>query len=267
MAITTLDGLIAGFKPPLMILKQNGSAPVVGRLQSLYQVPGIPGNALVPLGGVAGTGLTSILGQIPFDNPTGTSKTYLANFNANCNVAGTLILCDRLWHNAGLSVTSTGVQNVNSITLPARCNSGGTEGTGVMMAVEVTANLGAGTPTYTTVYQNDKGVSGQTTVTGAQTATMLVGSFIPLPLGSGDTGVRSIQSWKLSATHTLGSVSLVLYRELARINITSAGVSYPADVLSNGMPQLYDNTCPFLLWYPATATAPFVTGLLNYTQG
>lgn len=267
MAITTLDGLIAGMQPPQNIYKTTAVATTVGRLQSQFYFNGFPGGATLPAPGINGASLSAFTGQIYFVNPTGTSETYLAKFAANCNVAGTLFLCDRLWHNSGNVVTSIADQNINSVQWPPRSATGTTEGNGVMIGLEVTANLGAGTPTYTMKYVNDRGTSGQTVVTAAQTASMTQGSFIPIQLGSGDTGVRAIQTFKQSATHTSGSYSLVAYRVLARVDIVSPGVGGSIDAITSGFPQLYDNTVPFLLWLPATTTAPTINGQIILAQG
>lgn len=252
-------------RPPEDIIKV-GAATVVGRHYSPFYVAGRPGAAAAPTPGIGGAALTSYAGQIPFTNPA-SGNSYLARLAGASNVAGTLLLCDRLWHNSGVSVTSTSAQTVNSATWPARDANGATNGDGVLIGAEVSTVMGAGTPTWTMGYTNSAGTSGRSIVTAAQTATMAVGSFIPMPLAAGDTGVRSIQTWQQSATMTSGVYHLVAYRILARLAILTANVDAAIDAISGGFPRLYDNTVPFLLWLPATTTAPQLSGQAIVTQG
>ena len=265
MAITTLDGAIAGMLPPENLIKV-GAATVAGRHYSPFYVAGRPGAAVAPTPGLAGAALTTYTGQIPFTNP-GSGNSYLARFSGACNVAGTLLLCDRLWHNSGFTVTSTGSQTVNSVAWPARDRDGSTNGADILIGAEVSTVMGAGTPTWTMGYTNSAGTAGRSIVTAAQSATMAVGSFIPIQLAAGDVGVRSVQTWQQSATMTSGVYHLVAYRILARVPCPIAGVDGAVDAITSGFPRLYDNTVPFLLWLPNTTTAPALSAQMIVTQG
>lgn len=265
MAITTLDGALAGMTAQQPILKV-GAATVAGRHYSPFYVAGLPGKAAAPSPGIGGAALTTYAGQIPFTNP-GSGNTYLARFAGTCNVTGTLMLCDRLWHNSGITVTSTGSQTITSEAWPARDRNGSTNGEGVMIGVEVSTVMGAGTPTWTMVYTNSDGTPDRSTVTEAQTATMAVGSFIPIQLAAGDKGVRFVKNWTQSATMTSGAYHLVAYRVLARVPIAVANVDNAVDAITGGFPRLYDNTVPFLLWLPTTTTAPTLQAQMIVTQG
>jgi hypothetical protein len=182
-------------------------------------------------------------------------------------VLGTLLLIDRLWHNSGINVTLATGQTINSAAWPARDRNAATNGDNVLIGVEVSTVMGAGTPTFTMAYTNSAGTAGRSIVTAAQAATMAVGSFIPLPLAAGDTGVRSIQTWTQSATMTSGVYHLVAYRILARVPVLIANVDAAVDALTGGFVRLYDNTVPGLLWLPATTTAPVLQGQLVIAQG
>lgn len=265
MAITTLDQALAGMRAPEEFLKV-GAATVAGRFYSPLYVAGRPGAAVAPTPGIAGAALTTYAGQIPWTNPV-SGNSYLARFAASCNVAGQLLVCDRLWHNSGVSVTLTTSQTINSVAWPARDRNGSTNGDGVLIGVEVSTVMGAGTPTWTMGYTNSAGTAGRSIVTAAQSATMAVGSFIPIQLAAGDTGVRSIQTWQQSATMTSGVYHLVAYRVLARLPLPNATPGDALDVIRGGFVRLYDNTVPFLLWMPSTTTAPTITGALTVTQG
>lgn len=265
MAITTLDGVIAGMRPPEDFLK-IGAATVAGRFYSPFYVAGRPGAAVAPSPGVAGAALTSYAGQIPWTNPV-SGNSYLARFTGSCNVAGTLLVCDRLWHNSGLSSVLITSQTVNSVAWPARDRDGTTNGENVLIGFEVSTVMGVGTPTFTMGYTNSAGTAGRTITTAAQSATMAVGSFIPIQLAAGDTGVRSVQTWQLSATMTSGAYHLVAYRVLARLDLPLANTGAAIDSITSGFVRMYDNTVPFLLWLPSVATAPTLTGQVIVTQG
>lgn len=92
MAITTLDGALAGMKYPREFTKAATPALVVGRPHSLYYLAGMPGAASAPTPGLNGEALTSSTGQIGFTNPPGGQNTYLARFQGQSTVAGTLLL-------------------------------------------------------------------------------------------------------------------------------------------------------------------------------
>lgn len=265
MAITTVNGLLAGMQSPQPFIK-IGAATVAGRLYSPFYVAGLPGAAAANSSGVAGAALTSYSGQFPFSNPV-SGNSYLARLAANVNTPGTLLLCDRLWHNSGLSATLTTSQTVNSATWPARDMDGSTNGRGVMVGFEVSTVMGAGTPTFTLGYTNSAGTAGRSIVTAAQTAAMAVGSFIPIQLAAGDVGVRSIQSFQLSATMTSGVYALVAYRVLAQITVGTANIGVEADSIPLGFPRLFDNTVLFPLWLPSTTTAPTIQGQYVIAQG
>jgi hypothetical protein len=265
VAITTLDGALAGMMPPQNIIKVS-AATVAGRHYSPFYVAGNPGAATAPSPGIGGEALTTYTGQIPFTNPV-SGNTYLARFSGACNVAGTLLLCDRLWHNSGINVTLNTSQAIDSVAWPARDRNGTTNGADVFIGAEVRTLMGAGTPTFTMEYTDSDGNAGATTVTAAQATTMAVGSFIPIQLAEGDVGVRSIQTWRQSATMTSGAYHLVAYRILARVGVTSANIENAVDAITGGFVRMYANTVPFLLWIPTTTTAPTIHAQLIVAQG
>lgn len=269
MAITTVDGLIAGFKPAQFIQKELSGTLVAGRSYTPFYAVGIPSAAVAPTPGISGAALTSYAGQIPFTNPSAGQNTYLARFSAFPTAqGGTIMLADRLWHNSGITITSTTAQTVNSVTFPARDNNGSTNGEGVFLGVEVSTATGAGTPTITISYTNSDNTSGRTaTNIYGTSATSAIGTFYPIGLESGDKGVRSIQSITLSATWTSGTIHLVAYRPLVSITSIAAGSCNTVDALTSGLPRMYDNTVPFLIYTPNTTTSTGLIGTMTVAQG
>jgi len=343
MAITTLDGLIAGMQTPQEFLKIGTGTQVAGRLYTPMYTGGQPGAMSAPAGGLQGLGLTTKAGCISFANP-GAGNTYLARFAGECINQGTLYLADRLWENSGNSATSTGTQtvsvaasaisqanptqvttaahgqaagtftvvitgsnstpvidgtwtatyvNATNFTIPVNVTVAGSAGvvrigipprdgngtaTGsagnptkfgddVMLAYEVSSTMGANTSTITANYINQDGAA-KTTVSITMAATMITGAFIPLPLAAGDTGVRAVTDHIKGTTQTSGTYHLVMYRILSRVGVVLPGVAAAVDAVTGGMPRLYDNSVPFLLWMPNTTTAPTqLSGQVIYSQG
>ncbi|GCL61497.1 hypothetical protein [Pseudaquabacterium pictum] len=267
MAITTLDGALAGMRPPEFFAKGTSPTLAAGRPFSPFYLGGYPGAAVAPAPGIAGAALTSYAGQIPF--PAASGNTHLARFSGACSSqSGMLLLCDRLWHNSGISVTTTTAQTVNSVAWPARDKNGAIDGDGVLIGLEISAATGVGAATPSISYTNSAGVSGKTSTTvDAYAASSALGMFYRLGLQAGDVGVQSIQSVTLGVSMTSGSVSLVAYRVLAALELSASGVPNAVDALTAGLPRLYDNTVPFLLFIPQTTAAGQITGSLVYTQG
>ena len=123
MAITTLDGAVAGFQYPRHFAKAVTATLVAGRPTSLWSLAGNPGAGSfdTTLAGVALSSTSSaVAGQIPFTDPS-SGNAYLARLQANATQAGVLMLVDRLWHNGGITITNgSTAQTVNSATWPAR---------------------------------------------------------------------------------------------------------------------------------------------------
>lgn len=267
MAITTIDGAIAGMQKPQHFTKAVTGTMVAGRPHSLFYLAGMPGAAVANASGMAGAALTAYAGQIPWANP-GAGNAYLARLQGQCTIAGTLMLVDRLWHQSGIVVTTTGAQTINSVAWPARDINASTNGEGILIGLEVTATVGAGAATPTISYTNQAGTSGKT---GAMivpyVASSIQGTFYPFSLAAGDTGVRSVQTVTLGVSMTSGSVNLVAYRVLASLELTGANVPNALDVITSGFPQLYDNTVPFLIFIPSTTTTSNIVGQAVFAHG
>lgn len=268
MAITTLDGVIAGMQTPIPYTKVGITMAAVGGMRGYtpWYVAGNPGAATANAAGVNGAAVSgATAGALSHTNPV-SGNAYLARLAVNASTAGVMWLIDRLWHNSGLSVTSTTAQAITPATLPARDNAGGTNGAAVMAAIEWSATGGAGTPTVTLTYTDQDGNTGATgTFTGV--ASPPVGTFEIFTLAAGDTGVRAPTSFIQSATRTSGTMHLVLFRVLAQVEVTTGNIGNAVDALTSGMPRIYNDSVLQLLWFPAATTATNFTGQYIETQG
>lgn len=267
MAITTLDGAIAGFQLPQSLFKQGGTMEAAGVAHSLFYTAGRPGAGSAPSPGINGAAVTgnSVAGQIPRANPS-SGNAHLGRLSLTASQAGTLLLCDRLWHNSGLSVTSTSAQAISPATLPARDRNGSTNGEDVLAAIEWSAAGGAGTPTVTLTYTDQDGNAGATGTFVGQ-ATPAAGTFEIFSLAAGDSGIRAPTSFIQSATRTSGTMHLILFRILAQMEITAANIGNAVDALTSGMPRIYNDSVPFLVWIPISTTAANFAGQYIETHG
>jgi hypothetical protein len=253
---------------PRFFAKAATGTLVAGRPVSLWGIAGNPsaGTFDNTLNGV--TLSTQQNGQIDFDNPS-SGNTYLARLQAAATQPGVLMLCDRLWHNGGYTITSTSAQASTTPTWPARDAFGATNGDGVLLGLEVSTTTGSGTPTITVAYTDSTGAAGTATNTTNTVASSPLGSFYPIGLAAGDTGVRSVQSLTLSATWTSGSnaIHLVAYRPLVSLELTGAFVPNAVDAITAGFPRIHNGSVPFLIFMPNTTTSTNVSGQIVWTQG
>lgn len=272
MAITTLDGAIAGMQAPQPFMKVGitMAAAAAQRAYTPWYANGNPGASVANAAGVNGDAVTpadgtAVQGRILRTNP-GSGNAYIGRLAVSATVAGTLWLIDRLWHNSGLTVTSTAAQAITPATLPARSGDGTSNGANVMAAIEWSATGGAGTPTVTLTYTDQDGNTGATgTFTGV--ASPPAGTFEIFTLAAGDTGIRAPTSFQQSATRTSGTMHLVLFRVLAQVEVTAANIGNAIDALTGGLPRIYDDSVLQLVWFPTATTATTITGQYIETQG
>lgn len=268
MAITTLDGVIAGAKVPDFFQKTGITMAAVSTVRwhsHFYAAGRTPGVA--PSSGVNGGSHTAPLtGAMAVPAAVGGQNIHLMRAALRANQVSNFIIADRLWTNSGLSTTSIVAQPISPAASPARDNTGTTNGDGVLAAIEWSATGGAGTPNATITYTDQSGNAGANGLV-ASVATPPVGTFELFPMASGDTGVRSIQSFIWSATHTSGTFHLVLFRPIVSLLVPVANLQDSVDALTSGFPRLFDGTCPFILQVPSSTTATVVSGEWITTQG
>jgi hypothetical protein len=267
MSIQTLDAALAGMRPPVDFVKVATGTMVAGRPMSLLYLAGAPGAGVVPTVGIGGAALTSYPGQLPFSNP-GAGNSYLARLEAMATIAGTLVLADRLWHNNGIDATSAAEQTFTAAPqIPARDSNGANAGAGVYAAVESQVATTTNTPTLTLKYTNSAGEADLTSTNITPTvAASPVGTLYLMGLAAGNVGIRTPQSLQLSSTWGAGSLGVVLYRVLAKLELIAL-VPNALDALTSGFPRMYDNTVPFLFFIPNTTTTSYINGHVIYTQG
>lgn len=257
MTITTLQGVKDGLKPPITAYKLSvAPSGSLGRFVTNFYAGGNPEAAAAPSPGLNGAALTSYAGQIPWQNPASGNAhlagilggVYAASFGGN----GSVLLCDRLWHNSSIAVTTLTQQSIVSPTWPARDRDGATAGDGVYVALEVSSATGnAGAITNTTIsYTNSAGTAGRTGTIASFPATAAAGVVVPFELQAGDVGVRSVEGITLGTSYVSGTVHLVAYRIIAHFATTYADLEneFLADAISIGLPRIYNSSVPYLIF-------------------
>lgn len=253
-----------------MFAKAATPALVVGRPASLWATAGSPGAGSFDAslnGVVLSSSSSNVAGQLPHTDPV-SGNAYLGRLQAQASQPGTLILCDRLWHNGGYTITATTAQNSTPAAWPARDVAGSTNGDGVLLGVEYSANAGAAAPTFTIAYTNEAGTASRSAVNLDATAnSSLAGSFYRIGLQAGDKGVRTVASLTMNVSQVTGTINLVAYRPLAALELSASNVPNAIDALTGGIPRLFNGIVPFFLFVPSTAAAMNLSGTYAETQG
>ena len=198
-----------------------------------------------------------------------TDTKHLVNISAMSAVAtavpGMLMLVDMLLYYPGISMNSSSAQNLTNTNTLTRY----TNGAGVRAYLVIQTTSGATAHNIAMSYTDQGGTAGNTLpvtvactasaiaphITHSGTAANNYGPF--LPLASGDTGIRSVQSVTLSAASLAGTAALVLCRPLATIPITTASIAAERDLMNQlpSLPRIYDGACLTWLYFAGAATA------------
>lgn len=179
-------------------------------------------------------------------------------------VPAQLMLVDMQGYYPGISMSTNSIQ-----TLTGTPTLRYTNGEGVRAYLVVTSTTGGTAHNVNISYTNTGSSSGKTMpVTVSCTASAIVphithsgtaannyGPF--LPLASGDTGVKSVESLTLSASSTAGTAALVLAKPLLTIPLTTVSVASERDFLNQipSLPQVKDGACLTWLLFTGAAVA------------
>lgn len=213
---------------------------------------------------------------IPHGGNVSPDTKHLINASAFSAAATTMpavfMLVDRLGFYPITTTTLTTNQTLdNTVAFPAgrHTNGAGLRAYVVCSSGAATTAMGAGTPNIDITYTNQAGTAGKTTPTVLPASTTAAakghivysgtgaGKYGPfMPLAAGDSGVRSVQNFRLSATHTSGVLNLVICRPLLTLPMTTIGVAAERDLLNQvpSLPRVYDGANLSWLMYAGAAT-------------
>jgi hypothetical protein len=190
---------------------------------------------VVPTTSVALDGSSDIaIGPLP---PVDAGKLTLLGARINPGGIGgvSLIVADILNHSGGLVADVATEQTTN---LPTAALTRYTSGVGVMAGLLVTTAIGTTATTFTFSYTNQAGTAGrisQPVVIGSTAVGNAIGTFAPICLADGDTGVRSVESVTLAATTGApGVMGVVLFKPLAMIALNDFSGAHVVDAVSSG---------------------------------
>jgi len=221
MAITTLDGALAGMQAPRDFTKVATPTLVAGRPHSLWYLAGTPGAGSAPTANLKGQAFSAPqAGQIPFTDP-GAGNTYLAALEAAMTVAGgEVILCDRLWGNGNIVLTS-GTNNLvgNPIVSSSVANP---------TMITCTGNVSFANSDVVTI----RGHSGSTpSIDGTYTISNVSGATFTIPVNVSSGGTGGTVGIGLPARDDTGTASGV--GVLAALEVSSAmGANAPTMTLT-----------------------------------
>jgi hypothetical protein len=275
MTIASLDDIVAAYGAGQVLdstfLKNGTAAELAGWPHSLWRVGPLPaagGDGAVGSGtpGAGGTALTTADGSLSLGwaNQDPLQK-FLLNFDAVASVDGLYVLVDRLVSVSGIALSSTGNKNVGSAALPRY-----TDGVGVRAWLEVTTATTTTAPivsmnSYTDQSGNTGSVGGS--VTFPATATN-VDTLIPLPLASGDYGVRACSTINVATAAAAGVANFVLTKEIARLPLEDAA-ALSQNLLGDvqRFPRIFDGASLMLYYIPTAGTAISIDGNLSAVYG
>lgn len=175
-----------------------------------------------------------------------------------------LMLVDMCLYYPWISMNSATAQTlVNTNTLTRY-----TTGAGLRAYLVVQTTTGATAHNIAISYTNQAGTAGKTLpVTVAWTASAIAphithsgvaaNNYWPfLPLASGDSGIRSVQTLTLSAASLAGTAALVLCKPLLDIPLTTASVAVERDLLNQlpSLPKIEDWACLTWIYMAGAAT-------------
>lgn len=244
------------------------ASPIIGQSTSLWTYEGTYGfGSVPPAAGEAPTRSTN--GAIPFVAPGGSREKWLIQIGATANTTGVVILYDRLFHDSGLSGTSTADQTVQGDP-PSPAISRYTDGVGNQAFYEIYTQIGSTATTLTMTYTDDAGNTGQTsTTTIGGTNNQRAQTIHRIPVASGDKGVRAIEKIKLTATTgTAGDFGIVIAKPLAYIPLSGASILGMRDYATGlpGIPKVDADACLFMVWHAGTTTVPELFGCCSFVE-
>jgi hypothetical protein len=252
--------------------KTGATAPVVGIWHSLWKGTGNPpagaDPATTPGTAYVSDTTTPVAGSI-YQPDVSPDQRYLMSLGAVSQVAGTLVLYDRLAGVSAVSMVGTGNKTVNSGALD---HFSGTGAVSNEVWLEWTTACTTTPPVFT--LNSYTTADGSTAQTGAAISPALplassaINCMTPVPLLGTKQGVRSVETISVGTAAAAGACNLLIIRRLAALPLVANQwneISFLDDVLS--LPRIYDNATLGFMWLGTTTTAPVITGSLACAYG
>lgn len=254
MAIATLNDWIAASKQQIPISKLTARTTVANVWFSLFDIAGNPG-----AGVIAGTDAAA--GVVPTDATAGcpiinftTGTGYLSAVDFGNTVASRMQLVDILFK-AGTYAYTAGTSTLASQPSYSSRVPGGTDYTGTQIWLEVTTAFTTGNNwkvevTYTDQDNNAGATTGAYPATALAAAGLTLGKMLQIPLASGDSGVRKIESVIVtngSTAMTAGAFNVLVLRPLWSGRVTAANGGDCHGIDRTGLPQVFTDSALALM--------------------
>jgi hypothetical protein len=239
--ISTYDQYIAAAKQRFRWIKTASKTLVSTAWYSLIDTVGDPGAGSINPGNTAnGLVPTDALAGCPIINAFGASaRGFVTNMEGGCNVAGRMMLVDRLFH-AGQYGFAAGTTTLTAQPSYSARVPGGTDFTNCEIWIEVSVAFATGTAWQVQVtYTNQSGTTGRTGIALPATAAagLTQGRMYQLGLQAGDSGVQKIESVIITnggTAMTAGNFNVLVLRPIKHFRIASANDAKNFDFLAMG---------------------------------
>ena len=256
MAITTMDGLIAGLAGgrDVYMYKTTSTTTIAGNWCSFYEIGGAPALPTIPSS--AHSTCTSTDAGALAGMPGSTDLYYIAGAWVNATAIQSFTLFDRLAHCGNLVGNSTAVQAVTVSSTGSRDTGRISTATSLDWFLEWYTTTGTTAATITVNLQYTDGSTGVFTYTTP--STMRQSRLVPI-ISTVGKNIESIQQATLSVTTgTAGSFGFTCARRLCEVPNMVANYGVYFDAFDLGMPNVLGNAC---LWMASiqAATASGVT--------
>ena len=264
MAITTLDGIIAGATQRLTMNKTANRTAVGSYGVSVLDLAGNPG-AGVLAGTSTTTGVvpTQALAGFPPINAFGVGNTgYITRVEASNIVSCRITLFDMLWK-GGAYAFNAAVSGNTPASFASRVPNG-TDFTGLQLWYEqVTASTLV--PSVNVAYLNESGED-KTTGVIAMPLAMIVGRMHKIPLAPGDKGIQGVTGVTATVA-SAGTFNLLVLRHLDECRIRVANDAVIHDALSTGMPIIFEDSALMMIVTPDSTASQMPELIVDITNG
>lgn len=244
MAITTMDGLVAGLAASEVLYwyKTTSTTTVAGYDLSYWQLGGVP--ALPSIPSSVAIACTSTLDGAPTMQIVSTDKYYVAVADVVATVLQTFTLNDRMYHCGGLVGNSTATQSFTVTSTVAMDAGRISTGTPTEWWTEVYTTMGtAASSCYFDVTYTD----GSTGVLAQTWASTMRQSRLLRLQSTSNKIIQSIHGATLQiTTGTAGSWGVTVSRPLFSMTCPAANQGVAYDFAQIGMPELSSRAC---LWW------------------
>lgn len=253
-APTTYAQWLARLETPDQIVRRGLSSiatGVSGQAVSYWKA-GNPAGATITTAAVPTAATDGALRDPRIFNAVG--QLCLSRMHFSFQTPGYGWLVDRLSHQGGLSGTLNGTDSTTN--LPTAALTRYTSGDGVMGCAEIYNIIGTTGQTFTVAY-TDQGGSASTSEAReiGGTGDRELGRCLLIPLASGDSGMRAIQSITTTgSTGTAGAYGFTLFKPLAAFSVPGVNSQdFTWDLIANGgsgVVNVEDDACLQLIWFP-----------------